>query len=211
MNTLRMLIVGSVMAVSASAMAGPTVSSWQVRGNGAGGGGWAGDDCTWVSVDISGNDQTVHQRAGAPVSEKAVWAGFWMSNWCTGTETFGWGYVSPAAFSASLTSASASISFEAQSYGFTVDPVTGEYYYTDLGTSNVSIGATWTGIGDTTRGMNQYLSRWGKYFSRSRVNGQQREATLALAVTVDGAPVALTSTWGYLGKYNAGGTDIYSY
>jgi ribosome modulation factor len=193
-------------------MAGaPSVNSWQVRGDGAWANGWGGDECVSVGVDIGGNEQTVHQKGGAPVTENAVWGGIWMSNWCTGTETYGWGWVSPAGFSASLTSASASISFEAYSYQWTVDPVTGEWSYVDLGTSTVSITASWTGFGDTIKGMSHNVSRWGTYFNRSRWSGQWREATVVLSATVDGAPVTLLSSYGNLGKFNNGGTDIYSY
>lgn len=209
----KMIIAAlALVAGTTAAQAAPTfVSSWQVRGNGAQAGFFGGNDCSSTGFDIGANDNVVHSRANAPAQESGAWAGLWSYNWCTGEETYGWGYVPGSAVSLSLAGGTVSVSFDAYSYGWQFNADTGEFDYVFLGTKTVTAQVTWTGTGDAMRVMNQSMNRWGQFFARNRVNGQLRQASMSATIDVGGTPFAYDFSYGELAKYNAGAVEIFRY
>jgi hypothetical protein len=206
----------AILVMAAPAMLGaqqaeaspPSKSSWQVRGHGAHAWAFGGDHCVWTSLDVGANDEVVHQSGGAPVKQKGAWVGFSSYNWCDGTETWGWAFIPNVGFSGSLNTASVSVSFEVQSYAWQETP-DGWWDYTFLGTSTLTANVAWAGTGETVQGMNQWMSRFGKSMVRNRWRGQFRQADVTVNATLGGAALTFDGVFGEVGKYNAGGTEVF--
>jgi hypothetical protein len=208
-STSVSLFIASFIATGLSATFATAAAPdfhWQVRDYSANGSAFLYDDCQSTGVDISGSESSTHDGSGAPVKDNGAWAGYYSYNWCTGSQTSGWVWV-PGGFSGDMQGASVDVVFDAETYEYL--EIDGEWVYSYVGTSTVEINAEFTGVGSTTHGMNNSMSRWGTTFSHSRYVGQWREATLDLSVTVDGNSVDLSNATGSLGKSNSGSIAIY--
>ncbi len=210
MKTLTLLFAATALSLVApvARAAAPDVS-YQVRGSSASGNAYAYDECTSVGVDVGGSANTVHNAGGPPVQENGTWAGFYSYDWCTGEQSYGWGYVS-GGFDGNMNSATIDISFEVYTYSWIVEP-DGSWSYVDGGTRTVEIAADLNAQGDAYRGMNHSTSRWGDSFSRSRWIGQWRDAAVTMNVAIDGEIVEVAGSYGSLGTANSGETAIYAW
>lgn len=74
---------------------------------------------------------------------------------------------------------------------------------------------TLTGVGDTFRGASQnwygYSSGTYRYNYRTRYNGSSRDATVAVNLTLGGAPFSFNDAWGSLANSNSGAVFQYKY
>jgi hypothetical protein len=198
------------LGFASSASASPSTWTYQVRGNGAYANAFTGDECRWVSFDVGANDDVVHSGSGAPTTGAGAWAGYWSYDWCKGVESYGYAYVSGSNFSGNLSSASGSFSFPVYTYGWIQTPE-GYWDYVLLGTDTLTASVTWTGVGVTQRGMESYSTRWGQYMARFRWMGSSREADVSVTATLGGVTKSFDYTYGSMGQYNSGGTEIYQY
>lgn len=226
---LTLALVGTAPALAAT-----QTWNYQVRGHGA----WAwshhGDGCVSTGLDVGANEQVSHSAGSQPTTSRGAWVGYWSYNWCTGTQTYGWGFVPDVNFSGNLSSASVAASITVYSYGWQTSTTTttttttsgknkttesrdagtrdaGSGGYVFLGASQLDVQVAWTGVGDTVMGTNMSISRWGRDMSRSRWSGQWRNASVSITATLDGAAVPLTDAHGDLGKFNSGWTSVYRY
>jgi hypothetical protein len=200
----------AVLGVAGTASAGPSSESWQVRGNGANASGYGGDGCTYWGLDVSANDEVVHQGHGAPVARNSAWLGYWSYDWCTGREVSGWVYQDNANFTGNLSEASISATFDVYLYEWQLTS-DGYWEYVIVGTDTVNVSVGWTGAGETVSGMEHWTYRWGQDFSRSRWLGRVREANVAMSATLGGANVPFDVIYGNLGRYSTGNTTMYHY
>jgi hypothetical protein len=206
-NTTRIsFVIGTFIATGlAATVATASPTHWQVRDYSAYGSAFQYDVCESTGVDFGGSETTT-SGGGAPVKSNTAWASYWSYNYCTGAQTSGWAWLD-GSFDGDMNGASIDISFEAESYEWA--EVDGEWVYNYLGTSTVEINAELTGAGQIMHGMSNSMSRWGSSFSHYRSNGQYREASIDLSVTVDGNPIELSNAMGSIAKTNSGSIYVY--
>lgn len=201
-------VLVAVLGSAGVASANSPSYSFRERGDSASTSASSSNECGFFSLDVGGSDESVHQRGGAPVNEKGVWAIFWAYDWCKGVEFYGWGYGPNDTFDANMNAASAQITFEVDSYTWVMGE-TGEWTQEKLGVSTVSASVSWTGVGDVMRGMNSGMTRWGKNTIRHRRRGEYRDAEIKVDATLDGAPMAFQNAYGELGSYSESFFEIY--
>jgi hypothetical protein len=195
------------LGIASSASARPSISSWQVRGNGAYASAFIGNECQWASFDITGNDDVI-RSGGSTASNVGVWAGYWSYDWCKGTESWGDVFLE-GGFSGNQSTASATVSFTIYTYGWIETPYGWDYVF--LGTRTATANVSWTGVGTTQRGMESWSSRWGQTMSRYRWMGTSREAEVNASVAIDGSAQNFDYAYGSMGQYSSGATEIYRY
>jgi hypothetical protein len=208
-NTIFATAGIALLFVAGTAVAGPSVESWQVRGHGAYAVGYGDDGCVSHWLAIGAADEVFHQRRGAPVAANGAWLYYASYDRCTGREIWGWTEQADSNFTGALGHASISVTFEVELYEWRPGPYGWELVM--VGTETVDVSVYWTGIGDVISGVDQSMSRWGNYFFRSRWLGRFREAEVSIDVALGGVPLLFDAAWGNLGRYNAGSTTVYHY
>jgi hypothetical protein len=207
-------IFGAVMlalaaGVSSAAASPPSVTHWQIRGDGAVASAYGNTECGWTNLQISVDELVQHQNGGGPpVESSGAWVGFSSYDACAQVDTVGWSFLSPVTASVELDQATFSGAIVVDSYAWQ-EVSEGNWEYIPIGSATLDVTATWTGIGEVFRGMSFHVSRYGKDILRNRWRGQHREAEVTLDVRLDGAPLVFVGTYGSLGSFRSGDTQIF--
>ena len=202
-------ILALITGVTSAHTSPPSMTNWQIRGDGAFASAYGSTECGWTNLEISMDEQVQHQSGGGPpVESSGAWMGFSSYDWCTQIETFGSIFIASAPVSIDLDEAAFSAVIVVNSYTWQQD-ADGNWQYIYIGSPSLDVTATWQGVGEIFRGMSFHVARYGKDILRHRWRGQQREAEITLEARLDSELLVFLGVYGTLGSYRSGDTQIF--
>lgn len=193
---MKKAIVGTVLTVlsfSLPAMAAVT-NKYQFKGNNAYASFYTYDGCSSSNVYISAYKSITKDGPGAPTSQVQAYLDYYNYNYCTGTYSSGYGYISNANFTIDNSLNSATLKDT-----FTV------YDYWSNTNKTVQVDVTWTGNDISSKGKSTYLYQTPTSITRYRSTGETRDAGVSGTVTLDGTNlIANTNSYASLSSSTNG-------
>jgi len=174
-----------------------TATKYQFKGNNASAYFYQSDDCSYTDVSVNGFDNVTKSGPGAPVSQTGAYLYYSTYNFCTGTQSYGYG------FGDNVTFTSNKLNSATLNGTFTV------YDYYSGASKTATVNLTWTGTGDTYRGKYQSRSQGPGYTSIYRSSGSSRDADVTGTVTLNGTDlIANLTSSGSLSTSSNGSLEI---
>ena len=197
-------------------------ASYKTKGVGAGASvNIGGDDCFYEYLSIDGSSSALKEKVsgGKPSTtySKVTYAGYYLYNWCTGEDTYGYAEAYPSTFTGDKDGAKASATIFSLFTCSYREVAQGGYwdYICDETPVQLTIGATWTATGRIFKDRSTWSYGSKLSSSKYRYSGTSRETTVTLEVTKDGQALDVdpSSVSGYLYTSMSGSmyVDRYEY
>jgi hypothetical protein len=206
---MRRIAFLAALAFASHASADTQHYSFQTRGKGAQATFYAGDACSYVTVNAWESESVTRSVNGAPVTSAYANAFVFGFNWCTGAQMFGFAFADSGFSQNQLNSAAMSLPITITSE---ICAVVNDEWQCTSSDASATLTVQITGTGDTSRGMSMSHQSSGDYRQIWRQSGSFRSGD-ATGSLVAGTTDLLAGVAGFaeLTTSTSGQNDIYRF